>query len=40
MHQRKFETALNILDEIKDKYENSPKLIILKSICLMETGKT
>jgi len=38
MYQRKYESAINVLDEVKDKYEQSPKLAILKAICLMESG--
>ncbi len=39
MHQRKWDSAKNILDEVKDKYENTPKLVMLKAICLMEKGE-
>jgi len=38
MYQRKYDSAINVLDEVKDKYEQSPKLAILKAICLMESG--
>ena len=39
MYQKKFDSALNIIDEVKDKYESSTKLFTLKAICLMEGGE-
>lgn len=39
MHQGKFDIAINILDEVKDKYEQSSKLVMMKVICLMELGQ-
>ena len=39
MQQRKFESARNVLDEVREGYENSPKIVSLKAICLMEEGE-
>ena len=39
IHTRNFDSALNIIDEVKDKYSNSFKLMSLKGICHMEKGE-
>lgn len=34
MYSQQYDSALNIIDEVKDKYANSFKLMNLKAICL------